>query len=254
MALKIIITGATSGIGLALVKQYDKQGAIIGILARRRDKLIELQKTLSCKSLIFSVNVTDLEQCRWAAEEFMALYGAPDIVIANAGVSSGTLTENFSDLETIKKIIDTNLIGVMHTFYPFIQPFKKRGSGHFVGISSVAGIRGLPGAGAYSSSKAALTNYLESLRIELSNANIDVTTIAPGYIVTPMTDANNFSMPFLMPAENAARSIIKAIKNKRKYVIVPWQMNFIGRIMHLLPISIWDWIAKKAPRKKNITI
>ena len=118
MALKIIITGATSGIGLALVKQYDKQGAIIGILARRRDKLIELQKTLSCKSLIFSVNVTDLEQCRWAAEEFMALYGAPDIVIANAGVSSGTLTENFSDLETIKKIIDTNLIGVMHTFYP----------------------------------------------------------------------------------------------------------------------------------------
>ncbi|MDG2253271.1 MAG: SDR family oxidoreductase [Methylophilaceae bacterium] len=254
MALKIIITGATSGIGLALVKQYDKQGAIIGILARRRDKLIELQKTLSCKSLIFSVNVTDLEQCRWAAEEFMALYGAPDIVIANAGVSSGTLTENFSDLETIKKIIDTNLIGVMHTFYPFIQPFKKRGSGHFVGISSVAGIRGLPGAGAYSSSKAALTNYLESLRIELSNANIDVTTIAPGYIVTPMTDANNFSMPFLMPAENAARSIIKAIKNKRKYVIVPWQMNFIGRIMHLLPISIWDWIAKKAPRKKNITL
>ena len=251
MALKIIITGASSGIGQALAKEYDKQGVVIGLLARRKDKLIELQKTLSCKSLIFSVDVTDLAQCRWAAEEFMALYGTPDIVIANAGISSGTLTENFSDLETFKKIIDTNLTGVTHTFYPFIQPFKKRGSGHFVGISSVAGIRGLPGAGAYSASKAALTNYLESLRIELSSANIDVTTIAPGYIKSPMTDQNDFSMPFLMPADKAARAMIKAIKNKKKYVIVPWQMSFIGRIMHLLPILIWDWLAKKAPRKKT---
>ena len=251
MPLKIIITGASSGIGQALSKEYDKQGAVIGLLARRKDKLIELQKTLSCKSLIFSVDVTDIAQCRWAAEEFMALHGTPDIVIANAGISSGTLTENFSDLETFKKIIATNLTGATHTFYPFIQPFKKRGAGHFVGISSVAGIRGLPGAGAYSASKAALTNYLESLRIELSSANIDVTTIAPGYIKSPMTDANDFSMPFIMPADKAARAIIKAIKNKKKYAIVPWQMNFIGRIMHLLPISIWDWLAKKAPRKKT---
>jgi short-subunit dehydrogenase len=251
MALKIIITGASSGIGQALAKEYDKQGVVIGLLARRKDKLIELQKTLSCKSLIFSVDVTDLAQCRWAAEEFMALYGTPDIVIANAGISSGTLTENFSDLETFKKIIDTNLTGVTHTFYPFIQPFKKRGSGHFVGISSVAGIRGLPGAGAYSASKAALTNYLESLRIELSSANINVTTIAPGYIKSPMTDENDFSMPFLMPTHKAARSMIKAIKAKKKYAIIPWQINFIGRIMYLLPISIWDWLAKKAPRKKT---
>ena len=254
MALKIIITGASSGIGQALAKEYDKQGAVIGLLARRKGKLIELQKTLSCKSLIYSVDVTNLAQCRWAAEEFMALYGTPDIVIANAGISSGTLTENFSDLEMFKRIISTNLTGVTHTFYPFIQPFKKRGSGHFVGISSVAGIRGLPGAGAYSASKAGLTNYLESLRIELSIANIDVTTIAPGYIKSPMTDVNDFSMPFIIPADKAARAIIKAIKKKKKYVIVPWQMNFIGRIMQLLPILIWDWLAKKAPRKKTVSL
>ena len=250
MALKIIITGASSGIGQALAKEYDKQGAVIGLFARRKDKLIELQKNLSCKSLIFSIDVSDLSQCRWAAEEFIALHGIPDIVIANAGISSGTLTENFSDLETFKRIIATNLTGVTHTFYPFIQPFKKRGSGHFVGISSVAGIRGLPGAGAYSASKAALTNYLESFRIELSSNNIDVTTIAPGYIKSPMTDVNDFTMPFLMPTDKAARDIIKAIKNKKKYVIIPWQINFIGRIMYLLPISIWDWLAKKAPRKR----
>ena len=254
MALKIIITGASSGIGQALAKEYDKQGAVIGLLARRKGKLIELQKTLSCKSIIFSVDVTNLAQCRWAAEEFMALHGTPDIVIACAGISSGTLTENFSDLEKFKIIIATNLTGVTHMFYPFIQPFKKRGSGHFVGISSVAGIRGLPGAGAYSASKAALTNYLESLRIELSSANIDVTTFAPGYIKSPMTDTNNYSMPFLMPVNKAAQAMIKVIKKKKRFAIIPWQMNFIGRIMHLLPISIWDWLAKKAPRKKNVPL
>lgn len=254
MALKIIITGASSGIGQALAREYDKEDVVIGLLARRKDKLIELQKTLSCKSLIYSVDVTDLSQCRWAAEEFMALHGTPDIVIANAGISSGTLTENFSDLVTFKKIIDTNLTGVTHTFYPFIQAFKKRGSGHFIGISSVAGIRGLPGAGAYSASKAALINYLESLRIELSSSNINVTTIAPGYIRTPMTDANQFSMPFLMPVDKAARAMARAIKKKKKFVIIPWQMNFIARIMRLLPISVWDLLAKKAPRKKTIPL
>jgi NAD(P)-dependent dehydrogenase (short-subunit alcohol dehydrogenase family) len=121
MALKIIITGASSGIGQALAKEYAKQGAVIGLLARRKEELLALQKILPCKSLIFPVDVTDLAQCRWAAEEFMALHGAPDIVIANAGISSGTLTENFSDLETFKKIIATNLIG---SRIPFIPLFK----------------------------------------------------------------------------------------------------------------------------------
>jgi len=119
MALKIIITGASSGIGHALAKEYDKQGAVIGLFARRKDELIKLQKTLSCKSLIFSVDVTDLAQCRWAAEEFMALHGTPDIVIANAGISSGTLTENFSDLETFKKIITTNLASPIRFIHLF---------------------------------------------------------------------------------------------------------------------------------------
>ncbi|NQW34944.1 MAG: SDR family oxidoreductase [Methylophilales bacterium] len=254
MALKIIITGASSGIGQALAKEYAKQGAVIGLLARRKEELLALQKILPCKSLIFPVDVTDLAQCRWAAEEFMALHGAPDIVIANAGISSGTLTENFSDLETFKKIIATNLIGVTHTFYPFIQVFKNRGSGQFVGISSVAGIRGLPGAGAYSSSKAALTNYLESLRVELAAHNIDVTTIAPGYIKSPMTDTNDFTMPFLMSADRAAQSMIKAIQKKKKFLIVPWQMSIVGKIMHVLPTFVWDWLAKKAPRKKKIPV
>ena len=251
MPLKIFITGANSGIGEALAIEYAKQGAILGLVARRKKELQILQKKLSGKVLIYEVDVTNINQCRWASEDFIAHHGAPDIVIANAGISTGTLTENFSDIQTFKKIIDTNLNGVINTFYPFIQLFKKREQGQFVGISSIAGIRGLPGSGAYSSSKAALINYLESFRVEMAPYKIDVTTIAPGYIKTPMTDVNDYSMPFIMPANKAAISFINAIRKKKKFIIIPWQMKIIGYLMHILPIFIWDFLAKKGPRKKR---
>lgn len=251
MPLKIFITGANSGIGEALAIEYAKQGAILGLVARRKKELQILQKKLSGKVLIYEVDVTNINQCRWASEDFIAHHGAPDIVIANAGISTGTLTENFSDIQTFKKIIDTNLNGVINTFYPFVQLFKKRKQGQFVGISSIAGIRGLPGSGAYSSSKAALINYLESFRVEMAPYKIDVTTIAPGYIKTPMTDVNDYSMPFIMPANKAAISFINAIRKKKKFIIIPWQMKIIGYLMHILPIFIWDFLAKKGPRKKR---
>lgn len=251
MPLKIFITGANSGIGEALAIEYAKQGAILGLVARRKKELQILQKKLNGKVLIYEVDVTNINQCRWASEDFIAHHGAPDIVIANAGISTGTLTENFSDIQTFKKIIDTNLNGVINTFYPFVQLFKKREQGQFVGISSIAGIRGLPGSGAYSSSKAALINYLESFRVEMAPYKIDVTTIAPGYIKTPMTDVNDYSMPFIMPVNKAAISFINAIRKKKKFIIIPWQMKIIGYLMRILPIFIWDFLAKKGPRKKR---
>ena len=242
MPLKIFITGANSGIGEALAIEYAKQGAILGLVARRKKELQILQKKLNGKVLIYEVDVTNINQCRWASEDFIAHHGTPDIVIANAGISTGTLTENFSDIQTFKKIIDTNLNGVINTFYPFVQLFKKREQGQFVGISSIAGIRGLPGSGAYSSSKAALINYLESFRVEMAPYKIDVTTIAPGYIKTPMTDVNDYSMPFIMPVNKAAISFINAIRKKKKFIIIPWQMKIIGYLMHILPIFIWDFL------------
>ncbi len=251
MPLKIFITGANSGIGEALAIEYAKQGAILGLVARRKKELQILQKKLNGKVLIYEVDVTNINQCRWASEDFIAHHGTPDIVIANAGISTGTLTENFSDIQTFKKIIDTNLNGVINTFYPFVQLFKKREQGQFVGISSIAGIRGLPGSGAYSSSKAALINYLESFRVEMAPYKIDVTTIAPGYIKTPMTDVNDYSMPFIMPVNKAAISFINAIRKKKKFIIIPWQMKIIGYLMRILPIFIWDFLAKKGPRKKR---
>jgi len=253
MTIKVIITGANSGIGKALALEYAKKGAVLGLIARDSDKLGSLQKILPCPSQIFSIDVTDIAQCRWAAEEFMAQHGIPDVVIANAGISQGTLTENFTDLKIFEEIIKTNLFGVQNTFYPFIQPFKKRKRGQLVGISSVAGIRGIPGSGAYSASKAALTNYLESLRIEMLEFNIYVSTIAPGYIRTPMTNVNNFTMPFLINSDKAAKKIIQSIEKKTRFTIIPFPMNIIGRIIRILPCFLWDCLARNAPRKKRVS-
>lgn len=180
--------------------------------------------------------------------------GIPDIVIANAGVSTGTLNSEKEDLVTFKRVMDINLYGVMHTFLPFMKTFKKRKSGQLVGIASVAGIRGLPGSGAYSASKAALMNYLESMRIEMLPFNIQVTTIAPGYIKTPMTNDNTYTMPFILEVDEAVKRFMKAIDRKRKFVIIPWQMNILGTLMRLLPASIWDFLAKRGPRKLRAMI
>ena len=180
--------------------------------------------------------------------------GTPDIVIANAGVSTGTLSGEREDLVTFKRVMDINLYGVMHTFLPFIHAFKKRKSGQLVGIASVAGIRGLPGSGAYSASKAALINYLESLRIEMLPFNIQVTTIAPGYIKTPMTHSNPYAMPFILEVDKAVSLFITAIDRKEKFIIIPWQMNIVGKLMCLLPASVWDFLAKRGPKKLRAMI
>ena len=141
------------------------------------------------------------------------------------------------------------MYGVIHTFLPFIKVFKKQKPGQLVGIASVAGIRGLPCSGAYSTSKAALINYLESLRIEMKTFNIHVTTIAPGYIHTPMTKHNRYAMPFILDVDVAVSRFIKAIHNKKRFVIIPWQMNIIASIMKFLPASMWDFLAKGGPKK-----
>ncbi len=146
----------------------------------------------------------------------------------------------------------------MHTLQPFIQAMKiaaKNGEqAQLVGIASVAGIRGLPGAGAYCASKAAAITYLESLRVELQSFNIHVTTIAPGYIRTPMTNINHYPMPFLMGADVFARKLILAVAQKKRFVIIPWQMSLLAKIMRVIPPILWDWIMKNAPHKARINI
>ena len=258
MALKIFITGASSGIGQALAKHYaesyqDKGGAIIGLAARRQDALKSLQTSLSAtaNTVIYPLDVRDASALAQAAQDFIQRFGAPDIVIANAGVSAGTLTEDKTDLATFKGVIDINLIGMVHTFQPFIKAMKQTGKGSLVGIASVAGIRGLPGAGAYSASKAAAIAYLESLRVELAPSGLHVTTIAPGYIRTPMTDINTYPMPFLMAPELAAKKFARAIEKKKRFIVIPWQMGWLARLMRLLPAGVWDFLMKNAPHKAH---
>ena len=250
-ALKVFITGASSGIGQALAEHYAKEGAIIGLAARRQDLLNTLQDSLTTETITYALDVRDAEALAGAANDFISRFGAPDIVIANAGVSAGTLTENRDDIKTFKGVIDINLLGMVHTFQPFIESMKQAGKGSLVGIASVAGIRGLPGAGAYSASKAAVIAYLESLRVELCINGIHVTTIAPGYIKTPMTDINEYAMPFLMAPEVAAKKFAQAIAKKKRFIVIPWQMGCLARVMRFLPPWLWDTMMKHAPRKAH---
>ena len=250
--LKVFITGASSGIGEALVRYYASLGATVGLVARRLDALETLKAELKVEATCYSADVRDAAAVKTAADSFIAQYGVPDIVIGCAGVSSGTLTQNAEDTAAFKAVMDINVLGLVHTFQPFIAAMQAQKRGQLVGIGSVAGIRGLPGAGAYSASKAAAISYLESLRVEMAADNIAVTTIAPGYIRTPMTDINTYKMPFLMDANVAALKFANAIKNKRRFVVIPWQMGVLARLMRFIPPFLWDFAMKNAPKKASM--
>ena len=256
----VFITGASSGIGCALARHYAAQGAVLGLAARRGEHLEALSATLAdlgAKTICnYPLDVSDALAVMAAATDFIAKAGAPDIVIANAGVSSGTLTECHEDLETIRRIFEINVYGMAATFSPFIAAMREATrngrSGRLVGIASVAGIRGLPGAEAYSASKSAAITYLESLRLEMRDSGIKVVTIAPGYIETPMTAINPYRMPFLIPADEAARRFARAIAKGTSYTVIPWQMGVVAKVLRLLPNALYDRLFANAPRKPRV--
>ena len=197
---RVIITGASSGIGAALAREYAKRGATLGLIARRKYLLEATAKSLGVPAAVYAVDVRDAAGMQQAAADFLTRHGAPDVVIANAGVSRGTLTDHPEDLAAFQTVFDINVMGMVNAFQPFLPAMRQAGEGALVGIASVAGFRGLPGAGAYSASKAAAISYLESLRVELQGSGVRVVTLCPGYIDTPMTEANPYRMPFLLPA------------------------------------------------------
>lgn len=256
--LRVFLTGASSGIGAALARHYAREGAIIGLVARRAEVLATLAdelKTLGGDAAVYVLDVTDAAALDAAARDFVARFGAPDIVIANAGVSAGTLTEHAEDMAVFRRVVDTNVFGMVATFAPFIAPMRATANVHerrLVGIASVAGIRGLPGAEAYSASKAAVISYLESLRLELAPAGLRVVTIAPGYIDTPMTEINPYPMPFILPADEAARRFAAAIRRGTSYTVIPWQMGVVAKLLRFLPNWLYDRLFIGAPRKPRL--
>ncbi len=252
--LRVFVTGASSGIGAALARHYAAEGAILGLAARRAEALAGLAATLPGEHAVYALDVTDAPALAAAAADFVARFGAPDIVVANAGVSAGTLTEHTEDLAVFRRIMDTNVYGMAATFAPFVGPMLAAGTGgrRLVGIASVAGIRGLPGAEAYSASKAAAIAYLESLRLEMRPHGLPVVTIAPGYIDTPMTEINPYPMPFLLPADAAAHRFAAAIARGTSYTVIPWPMGVVARLLRLLPNWLYDRLFVGAPRKPRL--
>ncbi len=247
--MKVFLTGASSGIGEALARHYAGEGAILGLFARRADKLRELQLSLPSVTETYAGDVRDLAALSVAAEDFMTRHGVPDIVIGNAGVSYGTKTEIAEDAAVFRETLDINVVGLVHTFQPFVAPMRAAHSGTLAGIASVAGFRGLPGASAYSASKAAAIRYLEALRVELHGTGVQVTTICPGFIATPMTSRNPYPMPFILEADDAARRFARVIAARKAYAVVPWQMAILGRLLKIVPNALYDAVAAKRKRK-----
>lgn len=246
--LRVFITGASSGLGEALARHYAAQGALLGLVARRGHRLVPLCGQLR-QARAYPLNVCDSSAMQAAAADFIARIGIPDIVIAAAGISVGTLTQHAEDLPVFQAVMNTNVIGTVATFQPFIESMRTVQSGVLVGIGSIAAMRGLPGGSAYSASKAALITYLESLRVELRGSGIQVTTINPGYIRTAMTAVNSYRMPFIMSPESAAAKIVRIVDKRKRYVNIPWQMAVIAPLLKALPRPLYDrWFAR-APHK-----
>lgn len=249
--MRVFITGASSGLGRALARHYASRGATLGLVARNASALDLLVSELGTACRVYGLDVRDDAALGAAASDFIVRFGVPNIVIANAGISIGTDPERPEDLSVFRDIVDTNVTGMANTFQPFIASLREAGKGTLVGIASVAGYRGIPGAGAYSASKAAVIAYLESLRVELHASGVRVTTICPGYVATPMTERNPYRMPFMLTADAAAGRIARVIRRSRSYAVIPWQMAIVARVLRILPNSIYDRLFAKAPRKRR---
>lgn len=256
----VFITGASSGIGQAMARAYLQQGWRVALVARRGD-ILQAWADETGASLglpqgqigLFIADVQHPDSIISAAQTCIDQMGLPDVVVANAGISLGVDTSKREDLAVMRQVMDTNLLGMAATFHPFIDLMQKRGSGTLVGIASVAGVRGLPGHAAYCASKAAVISYCESLRGELRGYGLKVVTLAPGYVATPLTQRNRYSMPFLMTADAFAKQALPSIASGTAFRVIPWPMGIVAKIMRLLPNALFDRALKGRPRKHRHT-
>jgi len=250
------ITGASSGIGQALALRFHRAGYRLALVARRTSEVKTWASAhgISADSYeIYSADVAVIDSIVAAGAECLARQGLPDVVIANAGISVGMDTAVRDDIDVMSRTFATNNIGMAATFQPFVDAMAQRRSGTLVGIGSVAGIRGLPGHGAYCASKAAVISYCESLRGEMRPFGVRVVTISPGYIDTPLTQQNRYGMPFLMQASDFADRAFKAITAGVSYRVIPWQMGVVAKLLRMVPNGLFDKLLAGRPRKRRQT-
>lgn len=245
----VFLTGASSGIGEALAIALAKKGAILGLLARREELLVDIAAKCEAaggKARYFACDVVDSDAVHAAAAKFREEFGHIDIMIANAGIAGkGEETRDFVP-SAVKEVIDTNLMGAVNAIHAVLPQMLERGSGQLVAVSSLAGFRGLPKSAAYSSSKAAMTAFFESVRLDVASRGVAVTIIQPGFIRTPLTAGRENKMPFVMMLDDAIPYFIRAIENKKRFAAFPWQLATLVRIARFLPAFMYDAGAGRA--------
>lgn len=245
----VLLTGASSGIGERLAYEMAERGAVVGLLARREEKLKiigEKIKENGGKARYFAVDVRDKEQIFEAAEKFRGEFGKIDILIANAGIGGNNKETREFEAEAVTKVIEINLIGAVNSVAAVLPEMLSRKSGQIVAVSSLAGFRGLPKSAAYSASKAGMTAFFESLRLDVQHEGIDVTIIQPGFIKTPLTSGRVKKMPFLMELEDSMPYFLGAIEKRKKFAAFPWQLATVVRLARIVPAWLYDKIAGKA--------
>lgn len=240
-----LITGASSGLGEELAVELGRRGWKLGLVARRADELERVARRVEGKrgqAIPLPGNVLDPQEMDGAVATLEERFGPVELLVANAGVGSSAKSHQRGG-EAAEKIIRINVLGVIHAVDAVIEGMVERGRGQIVGVSSLAGWRGLPGSPAYSASKAAITTYLETLRVDLNRRGIHVTTIHPGFVKTPMTAKNKQPMPFLMEVEKAARIMADGIESRRREVNFPWQLSLLMRLVRNIPNPVYDLMA-----------
>lgn len=245
----VFLTGASSGIGEALAVALASRGAKFALLARRGDELeriAELCRSAGSETLVFPADVTDAAAVAEAAERTRKELGPIDVLVANAGIGGNDEATRTWDPEAVKRVIDVNLLGSVNAVHAVLPAMLERGEGHLVAISSLAGFRGLPRSAAYCASKAGMTSFFESVRLDVQHRGVDVTIIQPGFIKTPLTSGREAAMPYIMELEDSIPYFLKAIENRKKFAAFPWQLATLVRSARVFPAWLYDRIASRA--------
>ncbi len=243
----ILITGASSGIGYGLARALASEKCNLVLLARRKNLLDELVTSLKesgSNFLSVKCDVTNKEEVLSAINKVKSRFGIIDIAILNSGIGKNTTVQNLRASDAVE-VFNVNVFGVLN-FIEFLLPdFIKNKQGMIVGISSLADARGFAKSGAYSASKAALSIFLESIRVELKKYGVKVLTVKPGFVKTPMTDKNNFKMPFIINLDKAVRIIVNGIKKEKRIIQFPLPTVIGAKILNILPDSLFEYLSQK---------
>lgn len=237
---RVWLVGASSGIGAEVARELVRRGARVAVSARSQ---ADLEKVSGGDMLVVPLDVTDHDAVSAAAQVVTSELGGIDVLVAAAGYWQQT-TPGELDLDTFATHVSVNLLGMAACISAVLPAMRARGSGTVVGIASVAGYRGIPGAEAYGPTKAAQINLLEALRAGLRGSGVTVQTVCPGFVDTPMTARNAFPMPFMIPAERAARTITDGIETGKAEIVFPWQMAALMKTARLVPVRLWSLLAR----------